>query len=211
MASVCPWFVVRQRGFLLSAYPFHFLFSLTRNFMCYCHFRRIRICIEECPLDSSFLSVRLSSLPHASARFTLDQFPWNLIFATLRKYAEEPQIGYNRTKVSDIIPEDQSTFVLLTAVRDFLYLYSSVRKTPVLSFHGNSQRFYIVDSYQQVNNNIKGKHNCVSIAKIFTRMHHLVRCTCVACPVVYGVWFVIHAVGIKRILFFCNSFEVNPF
>lgn len=101
----------------------------------------------------------------------------------LRVYGNIPRsskFGYNRTKVSDIIPEDLSTSVLLTAVEDVLYLYSSARKAPFVRFHGNSQRFYIVDNYQQVNNNIKEKHCCVSIATVFTRVRHLVRYTCIA-------------------------------
>jgi len=151
---------IQQQGLLLSADPFNLFFSLTHNFMCYCHFRRIRICVEECPLDSAFLSVRLSSrMRQRCSHWTIFHEIWYL-----RLYGNMPKssrFGYNRTKVSVIIPEDQSTFVLLTAMRDVLYLYSSVRKTPFMRFHGNSQRFYIVDSYQQVNNNIKGKHNCI--------------------------------------------------
>jgi hypothetical protein len=110
---------------------------------------------------------------------------WNL-----RLYVNMPRsskFGYRRTKVSDIIPEDLSTPVLLTAVGDVQYLYSSAGKAPFLRFHGNSQRFYIVDSNQQVNNNLKGKHYCVSIATLFARVRHLVRYTYIACPVVYGV------------------------
>jgi hypothetical protein len=99
------------------------------------------------------------------------------------------EFDYNRRKVSDLIPEDLSMVVLLTAVGDVLYLYGSARKAPFLHYRGNSQRFYIVDSYQQFKNNIKGKHYCVSIATVFALVRHLVFVlyTSIACPVVYGV------------------------
>ena len=153
----------------------HFiLFFLTRSFMCYCHFRRVRISIEDRHLDSSFLSVRLFFRMHQrGSHWTNLREIWYLrLCGNMRRSSK---FGYRRTEVSDVILEDLSKSVLLTAVGDDLYLYSSARNAPFLRFHGNSQRFYIVHSYQQVNNNIKGKHYCLSIATVLTRVRQVVR------------------------------------
>jgi hypothetical protein len=153
----------------------HFIFFfLTRNFMCYCHFRRVRISIEERQLDTSFLSVRLSFRMHQrGSHWTNLREIWYLrLCGNMRRSSK---FGYRRTQVSGIIPEDLSKSVLLTAVGDDLYRYSTARNALFLRFHGNSQRVYIVDSYQQVNINIKGKHYCLSIATVFTRVRQLVR------------------------------------
>jgi len=97
MAIVSPWFVVHQQGLFLSADSFNFFFSLTRNYMCYCYFRRVRICIENRTFLSSFLSVRLSFRMHQRGSHRTN-FSWNLIFAILRKYAEELQIWLQSDK-----------------------------------------------------------------------------------------------------------------
>ena len=63
---------LHQQDLLLSADLLHFFFSLTRNFMCYCHFRRVRICIERRPFGSSFLSVRTSFRMHQRGSHWID-------------------------------------------------------------------------------------------------------------------------------------------
>jgi hypothetical protein len=75
-----------------------FLFSLARSFFYVLlpFWARSDVC-RRAPIRF-VVPVRSSVFPRASALFPLDQFPWNLILATLRKYAEELQIWLQSDK-----------------------------------------------------------------------------------------------------------------
>ena len=136
---------------------------------------------------------------------------WNLIFATLRKYAEELQIWLQSDKcIGHYTRRPEYVCAVDSSGRCSVPLQQR-KESPILTFPWQLSTVLHCWQLPAVQQQYKGMHYCVSIATVFTRVRHLVRYTSIACPFVYGVWFVIHAVGIKRILFWCNSFEVNLF
>ena len=71
--------------------------------------------------------------------------------------------GKNRASIYGSLHEDLRTFTLLVEARNILQLYNIANKNLSFRFHGNTQRFYIVDSCKKVNN-AKGTHQFLSIA-----------------------------------------------
>jgi hypothetical protein len=99
------------------------------------------------------MSVRLVFLSE-STRLPPDRLPWNVKLETCIKPNRENQnLSQNPKRISGTLYEDISTFISLTATRQYKW-------KPLLHFHGNTPQFYIVNSSLWLINT-KAKHCCL--------------------------------------------------
>ena len=129
------------------------------------NFKHVRInCIKR-PLASSCLSAPLPTSMHQRDSYCTD-------FRNIWAFQENLFTKFNFFffKLRKISGTPSGKIILLTSVRNVHFAARQQCKgNPLLLFHGNTERLYIVDSYMYFSKNTEGKHFCVYIeAKIVT-------------------------------------------